>query len=108
MPLMHADRKGLLRYLEMHEVQVRVTFSGNITRHPAFRHYLGDYPEADRVMACGLLLGAHHGLTFDDIDRVCGLLIRFDKGLAGKEFAGANIVTDSREASEFVKDMQDL
>ena len=81
-PLMHKDRRGLLRYLEENGVQTRVTFSGNITRHPAYRHYLDEtsYPEADRIMAEGLLLGAHHGLTFDDIDRVCDLLVAYDTG----------------------------
>lgn len=81
-PLMHADRGGLLRFLEENDVQVRVTFSGNITRHPAYRHYLNetDYPEADKIMAQGLLLGAHHGLEFSDIDRVTDLLIAYDTG----------------------------
>jgi len=30
-------------------------------------------------MAEGFLLGAHHGLTEADVDRVCGLLIEFDR-----------------------------
>lgn len=84
LPLMHHDRKGLLRYLEQNEIQVRVTFSGNITRHPAFRHHFAVFPEADKVMERGLLLGAHHALNFDDVDRVCELLIKYDKGLVGK------------------------
>lgn len=108
MPLMHTDRKGLLRFLEESEVQVRVTFSGNITRHPAFRHYLGVYPEADRVMTCGFLLGAHHGLSFDDIDRVCDLLIRFDKGKVDQKWLGINVGQVSVDAAKYEQDMQDL
>merc|ERR1719331_1923284 len=78
-PLMHKDRKGVLRYLESQEVQIRVCFAGNITRHPAYRHYLQDFPASDRIMAEGFLIGAHHGITFDDVDRVCDLLIEYDQ-----------------------------
>jgi len=81
LPLMHPRRMDLLKYLEENDVQVRVCFAGNITRHPAYRHYLQDFPASDRIMAEGFLLGAHHGLDFEDIDRVCDLLIRFDKNL---------------------------
>jgi len=79
LPLMHHDRRGVLRYLESNDVQIRVTFAGNITRHPAYRHYLKDYPASDRIMAEGFLIGAHHGLTFADVDRVCKLLIEYDR-----------------------------
>eukprot|EP00450_Noctiluca_scintillans_P019378 CAMPEP_0194517378 /NCGR_PEP_ID=MMETSP0253-20130528/50521_1 /TAXON_ID=2966 /ORGANISM="Noctiluca scintillans" /LENGTH=424 /DNA_ID=CAMNT_0039361331 /DNA_START=48 /DNA_END=1322 /DNA_ORIENTATION=- len=80
-PLLHPDRKGLLRFLEENNVQVRVFFAGNITRHPAYRHHLQAFPNSDRIMAEALLLGAHHGLTDEDVDRVCDLLIQFDLGL---------------------------
>merc|ERR1712187_1016651 len=79
LPLMHPDRKGVLRFLEGNDVQIRVTFAGNITRHPAYRKYLQNFPEADRVMAEGFLIGAHHGLTDSDVDRVCSLLIEYDR-----------------------------
>ena len=81
LPLMHPRRMELLEFLEKNHVQVRVCFAGNITRHPAYRHYLQDFPVADRCMAEGFLVGAHHGLTFEDVDRVCDLLVKFDKGL---------------------------
>mmetsp|Transcript_25928 Transcript_25928/g.56301 ORF Transcript_25928/g.56301 Transcript_25928/m.56301 type:complete len:805 (-) Transcript_25928:308-2722(-) len=78
-PLMHPDRKGVLRYLESNDVQIRVTFAGNITRHPAYRHYLQTFPNSDRIMAEGFLIGAHHGVTDADVDRVCDLLIAYDR-----------------------------
>mmetsp|Transcript_99504 Transcript_99504/g.172722 ORF Transcript_99504/g.172722 Transcript_99504/m.172722 type:complete len:438 (+) Transcript_99504:82-1395(+) len=78
-PLMHPDRKNVLRYLENNEVQIRVCFAGNITRHPAYRHYLQDFPASDQIMADAFLIGAHHGITFEDVDRVCDLLIEFDR-----------------------------
>lgn len=53
--------------------------AGNCTRHPAFREFLvTDHAVADDVMARGLLLGAHHGLEREDVDRVCDLLLEFD------------------------------
>merc|ERR1712050_23241 len=78
-PLMYHDRKGVLRFLGSRDVQIRVFFAGNITRHPAYREYLQDYPGADRVMREGFLIGAHHGLELEDVDRVRDLLIRYDR-----------------------------
>merc|ERR1712232_664639 len=86
-PLLYHDRKGVLRFLESNEVQIRVFFAGNITRHPAFRHYLATFPGADTVMAETFLIGAHHGLELEDIDRVCELLVEYDKK-QGKVTAG--------------------
>merc|ERR1712072_620926 len=86
-PLMHPDRKGVLRFLEANDVQIRVCFAGNITRHPAYRHHLQDFPASDRIMAEGFLIGAHHGITFDDVDRVCDLLIRYDREGASEAVA---------------------
>merc|ERR1719310_2425642 len=77
-PLLYHDRKGVLRYLESHDVQIRVFFAGNVTRHPAYRDYLQVFPNSDRVMAESFLIGAHHGLDFADIDRVCDLLVEYD------------------------------
>merc|ERR1712060_271541 len=78
-PLLYHDRKGVLRYLESNDVQIRVFFAGNITRHPAYRHYLQDFEGADTVMRDAFLIGAHHGLELADIDRVCALLIEYDR-----------------------------
>lgn len=96
LPLMHKDRKGLLRYLEANDVQIRVCFAGNITRHPAYRHHLAEYPVSDRIMAEGFLIGAHHGITNADVDRVVDLLIKYDRGLA--KSAASKPGTEEREA----------
>mmetsp|Transcript_89092 Transcript_89092/g.236692 ORF Transcript_89092/g.236692 Transcript_89092/m.236692 type:complete len:440 (-) Transcript_89092:88-1407(-) len=79
LPLLYHDRKGVLNFLESNDVQIRVFFAGNITRHPAYRGYLQAFPGADRVMKEGFLIGAHHGLQIEDIDYVCDLLIRYDR-----------------------------
>ena len=72
------DRLELLTFLENSGVQTRVCFSGNITRHPAYREkYLKEFPVSDALMSDAFLLGAHHGMTVDDADRVCDLLIEF-------------------------------
>ena len=65
-------RLELLRSLEAHGIQTRVLFSGNVTRHPAYRAYLQDFPNADKIMRDGFLLGCHHGMTEEDVRRVCG------------------------------------
>jgi len=84
-PLQCPDRLELLKFLEKNDVQTRVTFAGNITRHPAFREYLDDFENADKIMKDGFLLGAHHGMTINDVDRVCNLLKKFaDLKLNGK------------------------
>jgi CDP-4-dehydro-6-deoxyglucose reductase, E1 len=70
-PLQHPKRLDLLMYLEERNVQTRVTFAGNITRHPAYRAYRQEFKNADKIMANGFLLGAHHGMGLEDVDRVC-------------------------------------
>lgn len=67
-PLIVENRLDVIRHLEDHGIQTRVCFAGNITRHPAFRRYLQAFPNADRIMECGMLVGAHHGMTTDDVD----------------------------------------
>ncbi len=79
MPLQYADRGGILRFLEGHNVQVRCTFSGNVTRHPAYRHHFAVYPNADLIMRNGFLVGAHHGMSPADVDHVCDLLLQYVK-----------------------------
>jgi len=70
-PFMTKNRMSLLTFLEENNIQTRVCFAGNITRHPVYREYLEEFPNSDRIMAEGFLLGAHHGMTIDDCDYVC-------------------------------------
>merc|ERR1712054_332416 len=83
-PLLHSHRSELLQYMEDNNVQTRVTFPGNITRHPAYRHMYEEgnpYPNADKIMAQGFLLGCHHGTTLAQVDRACELLKAFEANL---------------------------
>ena len=77
--LMTKDRMPLLTFLEENNIQTRVCFAGNITRHPAYREYLQVFPNADLIMAEGFLLGAHHGMTIEDVDYVCDKIKEFLK-----------------------------
>ena len=76
-PLQTERRLELLTFLEEQNIQTRVTFAGNVTRHPAYREYLQDFPVADEVMKNGFLLGAHHGMGIDDVDYVCDKIKEF-------------------------------
>jgi len=85
-PLQCPHRLEIVNFLEANDVQTRVTFAGNITRHPAFREYLDEFENADKIMKDGFLLGAHHGMTLEDVDRVCDLLKKFAEEKRGKYF----------------------
>ena len=77
-PLQCPDRLELLVYLEQSNIQTRVCFSGNITRHPAFEEYKQEFAVSDTIMRDGFLLGAHHGMSLDDVDYVCYMLTSFE------------------------------
>jgi CDP-6-deoxy-D-xylo-4-hexulose-3-dehydrase len=76
-PFMTPKRLELLTYLEENNIQTRVCFAGNVTRHPVYREYLEVFPNSDRIMAEGFLLGAHNGMTIDDVDYVCAKIREF-------------------------------
>lgn len=78
-PLQTERRLELLHFLEANDIQTRVTFSGNVTRHDAYREYLQPFENADKIMSNGFLLGAHHGMTLDDVDYVCDKIKEFFK-----------------------------
>ena len=79
-PLQTERRLELLTYLEDNGIQTRVTFAGNVTRHPIYREYLQDFDNADTIMKNGFLLGAHHGMTIEDVDYVCSKIKEFFHG----------------------------
>jgi CDP-6-deoxy-D-xylo-4-hexulose-3-dehydrase len=76
-PFMTPKRLELLTFLEENNIQTRVCFAGNVTRHPVYREYLQVFPNSDRIMAEGFLLGAHHGMTVEDVDYVCSKIREF-------------------------------
>lgn len=78
-PLQTNNRLELLTYLEKENIQTRVLFAGNVTRHPVYREYLQDFPNSDTIMKNGFLLGCHHGMTIEDVEYVCGKIKAFYK-----------------------------
>lgn len=68
------DRMDFLSWLENLGIQTRVLFSGNITRHPAYRQspdkfrIASDLKNADLIMKSGLLLGCHQGMDDEQVD----------------------------------------
>ena len=76
-PFMTPRRLELLTHLEENNIQTRVCFAGNVTRHPVYREYLEVFPNSDRIMAEGFLLGAHHGMVVEDVDYVCSKIREF-------------------------------
>ena len=76
-PLQTEKRYELLHFLEDNNIQTRVTFAGNVTRHPIYREYLHPFQNSDTIMKNGFLLGAHHGMTIEDVDYVCNKIKEF-------------------------------
>lgn len=76
-PLQTERRFDLLTFLEDNNIQTRVTFAGNVTRHPVYRDYLQDFENSDTIMKNGFLLGAHHGMEIEDVDYVCSKIKEF-------------------------------
>ena len=76
-PLQTEKRFELLNFLEENNIQTRVTFAGNVTRHPVYREYLQPFTNSDVIMKNGFLLGAHHGMTIEDVDYVCNKIKEF-------------------------------
>jgi CDP-6-deoxy-D-xylo-4-hexulose-3-dehydrase len=76
-PLQTEKRLELLTFLENNNIQTRVTFAGNVTRHPVYREYLQPFENSDTIMKNGFLLGAHHGMSIEDVDYVCDKIKEF-------------------------------
>lgn len=79
-------RRDLQIFLEKRNIQTRTVFTGNVLRQPGFKHIAckrasGEYPEADKVMRGGMLLGCHQGLSQEQLDHVCESVTAF---MAGK------------------------
>jgi CDP-4-dehydro-6-deoxyglucose reductase, E1 len=77
------DRKKLQIYLEKNNIQTRPIFSGNILRHPAFKHLissknkLNDFVNCDYIMRHGLLIGCHQGLNRNNINYIHKKISKF-------------------------------
>lgn len=74
-------RVQFLSFLEKCGIQTRVLFSGNITRHIAYKHYSDTFPIADHIMERGFLLGCHHGMDLEQVLYIKKCVLKFMKKL---------------------------
>ena len=78
------SRRELQIFLEKRDIQTRVCFTGNVLRQPMARNIekridrLG-YKNADAVMARGVLLPLHHGMTDEMFERLHEVIDEFVK-----------------------------
>jgi CDP-4-dehydro-6-deoxyglucose reductase, E1 len=78
-PILAERRNDLFKFLEINNIQTRMLFSGNITKHPPFKKWKEDFKNSDIIFEKGLLLGIHQGLDHNDIKRICNLVNFFYK-----------------------------
>jgi CDP-6-deoxy-D-xylo-4-hexulose-3-dehydrase len=76
------SRRDLQIHFESAGIQTRPIFAGNILRHGGFANITrrvspGGYPNADRIMRGGILLGCHQGMNAVDIAFICDVFSRF-------------------------------
>ena len=68
-------------FLEKHNIQTRVVFTGNILRQPGFNkikcYKEKNFTYADKVMANSLLIGCHHGLDNHHIKYIYSTIEKF-------------------------------
>lgn len=75
-------RAEITKYLEEANIQTRPIFTGTILRQPAFQNVphrkgVSRFPVSDYIMRNGFLIGAHHGLTDEQMRHVKKTLSAF-------------------------------
>ena len=67
-------RNDLVTFLEQHKIQTRPVFSGNITKHHAYKdaryRAIGKLPNSQLILHNGLLVALHHTLTPPMLDYI--------------------------------------
>jgi CDP-6-deoxy-D-xylo-4-hexulose-3-dehydrase len=80
-------RRDLQIFLEKRNIMTRTIFTGNILRQPGFKNIerkeaKGGYPEADKVMRGGMLIGVHQGLSAEQLEHMTSSVDAFMKQFA--------------------------
>ena len=78
------SRLELVKYLEAENIQTRPIFTGNILKHPGFKHIphriiSNGCPVANEIMERGFVVGCHHGLEKKQLERMKEVFDRFLK-----------------------------
>ncbi len=77
------DRNKVTKYIEEHNVQTRLLFSGNIIRHPCFNgirgtdayRIIGDLKNTDEIMNKTFWVGVYPGMNDEMIDYMAKVII---------------------------------
>ena len=77
------DRNAVTRYIEDHNVQTRLLFSGNLIKHPCFDQIrgtsayrvIGDLKVTDFIMNNTFWVGVYPGMTDEMIDHMAKVII---------------------------------
>ena len=77
------DRNWITRYLEEHQIQTRLLFSGNLIKHPCFDQMrgtdayrvVGDLSNTDYIMNNTFWVGVYPGMTDEVIDVMAEVII---------------------------------
>ena len=74
-PLSYGGNRGkLTKYLEEHGVETRSMFSGDITKHPAYKNsnyrIAGELKEANAILHSSFWITCHPRLTMNDLDYI--------------------------------------
>lgn len=77
------DRNAITRYLEDHNIQTRLLFSGNILRHPCFDEFrntdqyrvVGDLHQTDFIMNHSFWVGVYPGMTDEMIEYMAKIIL---------------------------------
>lgn len=75
-------RSDFQRHMEAANIDTRMVWTGNVTRHPAFRDKPyrvadGGLPNADVVFASSLIVPCNHGIDDDGISYMCDTIDKF-------------------------------
>lgn len=76
------SRLEIVTYLEKNNIQTRPIFTGNILKQPGFKNIPHKilpqgYPIADAVMERGFVIGCHHGLNKEHLERLKKIFEKF-------------------------------
>ena len=78
------ERIPLVKFLEENNIQTRPLFTGNILKQPGFKNIKhrtdkSGYPATELAMRNGLLVGCHHGMEQEHLDKVASIFEAFIK-----------------------------
>jgi len=81
------SRLELVKYLETENIQTRPIFTGNILKHPGFKNIphriiSTGCPVTDEITQGGFVIGCHHGLEKEHIERIKEVFSSFLKNIS--------------------------